>query len=87
MMKKDIILGTLMVIIALLLATNLFLGHGLKLFCAEASAESAQKIALVARTVVMFMLPEAVRFYAPQSLGKQARGRSWLRNNINPPKR
>ena len=45
MMKKDIILGTLMVIIALLLATNLFLGHGLKLFCAEASAESAQKIA------------------------------------------
>ena len=44
-MKKDIILGTLMVIIALLLAANLFLGHGLKLFCADASAESAQKIA------------------------------------------
>jgi len=44
MMKKDIILGTLMVIIVLLLAANLFLGQGLNLFYSEASAQSAQKI-------------------------------------------
>ena len=44
-MNKESILGMLMVIIALLLAQNLFLGQGIKLFYSEASAESAQKIA------------------------------------------
>lgn len=44
-MKKETMLGVLMVIIALLLAVNLFLGQGLKFSYSEAVAASAQKIA------------------------------------------